>query len=401
MGAVPMAVKDGAPPHVRYLAAKFDEHLSRLARPDHSFQIRDFYSGNASIRRNELLTAGLFDDRFRSYGNEDLELAHRLVKSGVRLGFSPEAVAYCVLRIPSFARALRERDPAVFHAHLTWPLGAKNALLAAIAARQPAVLVTAQLYMDVPVTRPMLVQQRLIAAGVDRFLVVSRHSARRLEAMLRWPRRKMDVIHNAVDSAAFARRPDPDLRRGLAGEQPLVLVVARLAPQKGHRHLLAAAAEVPDAVFALAGDGPERPALEELADRLGVRNRIRFLGERSDVADLLAACDLFVLPSLFEGLPISLLEAMAAERPVIATAIGGTDEVVIDGQSGLLVPPGEPAAMASAIRRLLEDPALRARLAAAGRARVTSEFSAPQMVRRVTELYELFSEPQAQADGQS
>lgn len=306
-----------------------------------------------------------------------------------------------MLRIPSFARALRQRRPAVFHAHLTWPLGAKNALLAGIAARIPALLVTVQLYMDVPVTRGMLMQQRLIAAAVDRFLPVSDHNAHGLETLLRWPRRKMDVVHNAIDPAPFARRPDRALRRALANERPLVLSVARLDPQKGHRHLLAAAAEVPEAVFALAGDGPERPALERLADRLSIRDRIRFLGERSDVADLLAACDVFVLPSLYEGLPISVLEAMAAERPVIATAIGGTEEVVIDGESGLLVPPAEPEAMASALRRLLEDAGLRARLAAAGRARVTTEFSAREMVRRVTELYELLSGPAASADGLS
>jgi glycosyltransferase involved in cell wall biosynthesis len=304
-----------------------------------------------------------------------------------------------MLRIPSFARALRRRRPVVFHAHLTWPLGAKNALLAALAAQVPAVLVTVQLYMDVPVTRGMLLQERLIAAGVDRFLPVSNHNAGRLELLLGWPRRKMEVVRNAIDPAPFSRPPDPALRRALAGERSLVLAVARLDPQKGHRHLLAAAAEVPDAIFALAGEGPERPALEELADRLAVRDRIRFLGERSDVPDLLAACDVFVLPSLYEGLPISVLEAMAAERPVIATAIGGTDEVVIDGESGLLVPPADPDAIASALQNLLEDTALRARLGAAGRKIVTTDFSAREMVRRVTELYELLGDPQVPADG--
>jgi GT2 family glycosyltransferase len=93
MGAVPIAVEDGAPPHVRYLATNFGEHLARLAQPDHRFVIRDFYSGNASICREELLAVGLFDERFRAYGNEDLELAHRLVAHGVRLGFCAEAVA--------------------------------------------------------------------------------------------------------------------------------------------------------------------------------------------------------------------------------------------------------------------------------------------------------------------
>jgi glycosyltransferase involved in cell wall biosynthesis len=297
------------------------------------------------------------------------------------------------LRIPSFARALRQRRPAVFHAYLTWPLGAKNAILAAIAARIPAVIVTVQLYMDVPVTRTMLLQQRLIGTGVDRFLTVSKHNARRLQALLHWPQRKIEVVHNAVDPASFSRSPDPSLRRELAGERPLVLAVARLDPQKGLGHLLVAAAQVPDAIFALAGEGPARGPLEKLADRLGTRDRVRFLGERSDVADLLAACDVFVLPSLYEGLPISVLEAMAAERPVIATAIGGTDEVVIDGESGLLVPPAQPEAMASALRLLLASPDLRARFGAAGRARANAEFSAEEMVRRVSGLYGALTKP--------
>ena len=94
MGAVPVSVDDAAAPHVRYVAEKFDLHLARLARPEHPFQIRDFYSGNTSVRRADLLRVGLFDDRFREYGNEDLELAHRLVEAGVELGFSAHAIAH-------------------------------------------------------------------------------------------------------------------------------------------------------------------------------------------------------------------------------------------------------------------------------------------------------------------
>jgi GT2 family glycosyltransferase len=93
MGAVPIATEDGSPPHVRYLATKFDQHLARLARPDHGFQIRDFYSGNASVLREDLVKVGAFDERFRAYGNEDLELAYRLLKSGVQFGFCPAALA--------------------------------------------------------------------------------------------------------------------------------------------------------------------------------------------------------------------------------------------------------------------------------------------------------------------
>ena len=307
-----------------------------------------------------------------------------------------------VRRIPAFTRALRGRRPDVFHAHLTWPLAAKNALLAAIIARIPAILATVQLYMDVPVTGGMRLQQRLIGVGVDRFLPVSVDNARRLATLLPWPARRMEVIHNAVDVAAFQRGPDAALRRALVdgSQRHVVLVAARLDPQKGHRHLLAAAARVPDALFALAGDGPERPALERITDDLGLRDRVTFLGTRTDVAELLAVCDVFVLPSLYEGLPISVLEAMAARRPVVATAIGGTQEAVVDGESGLLVPPADPDSLAAAIRRLLDDPALRDRLASAGRARVEREFAVASMAARVTDLYDLLT-TQAEQPGRA
>ena len=138
----------------------------------------------------------------------------------------------------------------------------------------------------------------------------------------------------------------------------------------------------------IAGEGPERSALEAQARTLGLADRVVLLGYRDDVCDLLASCDLFVLPSLFEGLPLSVLEAMAAGKPVVATAIGGTDEAVVHGETGLLVPPADAASLAKAIRTALSDPRLSQRLGAAGRARVYQEFSAQTMVRHITEIYD-------------
>jgi glycosyltransferase involved in cell wall biosynthesis len=169
---------------------------------------------------------------------------------------------------------------------------------------------------------------------------------------------------------------------------PIVFTPARLYSRKGHIHLLQAATLVPDALFVLAGDGPERARLEECARQLGVAARVRFLGQRQDIPQLLASCDLFVLPSLYEGLPLSVLEAMAAGKPVIATAIRGTDEAVIHGKTGLLVAPGNPVDLAAAIRKLLSDRALAAQLAQAGKARVAQEFSAEAMVQGASRVYE-------------
>ena len=141
-------------------------------------------------------------------------------------------------------------------------------------------------------------------------------------------------------------------------------------------------------MFVLAGTGPDRATLETLARALGVENRVLFLGYREDIPDLLANCDLFVLPSLYEGLPLSILEAMAAGKPVIASAIGGNNEVILHGENGLLVPKADPAALAAAIRAVLSDGALAGRLAEGGKSRVQRDFSVEAMVESVSQVYD-------------
>jgi glycosyltransferase involved in cell wall biosynthesis len=198
------------------------------------------------------------------------------------------------------------------------------------------------------------------------------------------------VIPNGIPVAAFNRPANPALRNTLTGsvERPIILTLARLDKQKGHPYLLKAAAQVPEALFLLVGDGPERASLENLAQQLGIAGRVLFLGYRQDIPDLLSICDMMVLPSLYEGLPLSILEAMAAGKPVIATNIGGTNEAVIDGETGLLVPPADPPALAAAIRKLIGNPLLAGKLAAAGKAEVHREFSVETMIRKVTQAYD-------------
>ena len=287
-------------------------------------------------------------------------------------------------RVWPFSRELRTRRPDVFHAHLTWPLACKFGLVGAIIARVPAIVATVQLYVEFPLDASIFVQQRLIIAGVGRYIAVSQEVAQRLIRKLHWPARKIQVIRNCVSPVSECGTQSPIERTG----RPIVLTVARLDEQKGHRYLLEAAAQVPEAQFVLAGDGPLRASLEAQARSLGVEDRVKFLGYRSDIADLLADCDMFVLPSLYEGLPLSILEAMSAGKPVIATHIGGTDEAVIAGETGLLVPPADSAALAAAIRSLLTDRPLAQRLATAGRARVAQEFSAAKMVQQVIAVYD-------------
>jgi glycosyltransferase involved in cell wall biosynthesis len=149
-----------------------------------------------------------------------------------------------------------------------------------------------------------------------------------------------------------------------------------------------AAQDVPHARFAIAGEGPERARLEQIVSSLGLSGRVAFLGHRSDVPDLLAAADIFALPSLYEGAPLSVLEAMAAGKAIVTSSIAGTNELVRDDESALLVEPGDAIALAAALRRMLADSALRARLGAVARERAAADFSVTRATERVTRVYE-------------
>ena len=283
-----------------------------------------------------------------------------------------------------FARELRRWAPAVFHAHLSSPSACRYALIAARLAGLP-VVATVQLY--VPVTgRRATYPQLLFSLGVDRYIAVSDEVAQRMRALCFGGSRKIRVVHNGVPIEQFEDACTAPVRNDRT--PPIVLAVARLHPQKGLHYLLEAATQLPDVRFVVAGDGQERSALERKAGALGVGDRVEFLGERDDVPALLKTADVFVLPSLYEGLPVSVLEAMAAGTPVVATAIGGTTEAVDDGESGILVPPRDPEALANAIRGLLSNASLAQRVVAGGRARVRRMFSADAVARGVSRVYE-------------
>jgi glycosyltransferase involved in cell wall biosynthesis len=190
------------------------------------------------------------------------------------------------------------------------------------------------------------------------------------------------VIPNAIDVQAAART------RG-EREIPCVVAVGRLKAPKDFLTLIRAAAALPPRSYELVvvGDGPERALLQGEIERLGLEDRVRLEGERADVPELLARADVFVLSSASEGMPISVLEAMAAGLPVVASAVGGVPELVLDGETGRLVPPGDPPALAGALRPLLADAQLRRRLGDAGRVRVHERFDLGPFRRAHVELY--------------
>lgn len=208
---------------------------------------------------------------------------------------------------------------------------------------------------------------------------------------------KVTTIYNGIELAQFHPTNSvaaQTLRHSLElpSDARLVGTVCRLHPQKGLAHLLHAVpqvlAHIPTAHFLIAGTGELRAELEAQTQQLGITNQVHFLGERRDVPDLLAGLDLFVLPSLWEGMPNVVLEAMAVGLPVVATAVDGTLEIVKQHETGLLVPPADEQALADAIIALLSDSTRAKSMGDAGRQRIETHFSLTTTVQQTEALYD-------------
>lgn len=227
----------------------------------------------------------------------------------------------------------------------------------------------------------------------QRFVAVGEEVRAFLVKEIGLPADRVRVIANGIDLDAYPCHP-PGSRAdlGLPDGVRLVGCVARLEVDKAHETLLSAFAAglAHDRAvhLVLVGDGSLRGSLGERARALGLAERVHFLGVRRDVPTLLPHLDVFVLPSLREGLPVALLEAMAAARPIVATGVGEVSRVVLDGDTGLSVAPGDPDALGRALRRLLDDRALASRLGCAARRHVETHFSLDRTVRGYREVYE-------------
>jgi glycosyltransferase involved in cell wall biosynthesis len=287
----------------------------------------------------------------------------------------------------SLASEFRSSGAALAHLHTgraTW-LGGWGACMAGIPA-----ITTRRMDREVkPGLRTRLVHGTL----TQRSVAISPAVAERLKAG-GVEAARIALVPSAVDPAALRpRRASGEVRAelGTPAGSAVVLALGALVPRKGHDVLLEALARLAGEDLRpecwIAGEGPERAALVRQAAELGLDDTLRLLGRREDVADLLAAADLVAMPSRREGLGVAALEAMAAAGAVVASRTGGLGEAVVDGRTGLLVPPGDPAALAAAIGRLLRDRALRERLARAGPARVAEGFLPEQMAGRYDALY--------------
>jgi glycosyltransferase involved in cell wall biosynthesis len=324
-------------------------------------------------------------------------LTTRLEKRGIRhlesnLNGGPlrEQIQIC----RDLLRLFGELKPDVLHVHLTGYDGGRLPIAAGLLGRVPTV-VTHHIAPSgvLPMTKRLARLPFLL--GVKAFISVSEASRRAQIERMGLPPARTRRIHNGIAlSPPFDRNESRRrLRQILAVpfDAPLVGLVGRVAPQKGHRYLLEAApgilARVPDARFVFVGEGPDRAAIETLAAEKGLSDTIHWLGFRADAAELLAGLNVLAMPSEFEGLPITLIEAMAQGIAVVAHAVDGIPEAIRDGEEGFLIPRGDTTLLAERVTRLLLDSQQADRMGSAGRMRMQRDFTASAMAGQTAEIY--------------
>lgn len=280
----------------------------------------------------------------------------------------------------------------VVHTHL-WCRSNVYGRAAAALARVPVIVATEQGRITVRPPKRLLADY-ILGPFTDGFIAVSRAVKEHMVQQQGVPAHKIRVIYNGIDPNQFQVCESQTVVRrslGLPVGVPLIGCVARLEPVKGHSYLIDAMAEIrahlPQAILLIVGTGTAQVTLREKVRKQGLSGAVLFLGERQDIPTLLRAMDLFVLPSLDEGLGIALLEAMAMGLPVVATNVGGIPEVVDNGRTGILVPPQDSEALAQAVIALLRDEKRRQRMGMLGKERALSQFTAQRSAAQLETLY--------------
>lgn len=304
-------------------------------------------------------------------GRAFVEFAARRGLASVNWRTVGKADPLTVLRL---ARLIKARRIDIVHTHLS-----TASLLGAFAARISGRPVVAHVHsLNTPTCFRYSTALIAVAEAVKRHL-----TARGMDE------RKIHVVHNGVDLDKFTPIPVPEAksRLGHDPEAPLLGIFRRLSAEKGHLTALRAMPTLlrrwPNTCLVLAGEGEELTTLKRSAAALGIADRVRFQGFVPDVRELMSACDVVMLPSLREGLPLAAIEAMALERPVVATPAGGLAEAVADGDTGFIVPANDPEALAQAVGRILEDRPLARQMGKRGRERVAAHFELGKQNRMV------------------
>ena len=292
-------------------------------------------------------------------------------------------------------RRLKRRRPALLHLHHVWPASDRYLPSLAEAAGVPHLILTEHI-VGQPHSAGQKMLKRRELARADAVTAVCGAVADSLVLDYGVPRERVRVVPNGADLPDEPGERDAarKLRAGLGASamKPLWVCAARLEEQKGHDILLESLAQVRrrglDFVMALAGDGSRRQVLERRAMELDLTDRVRFLGMLDEIGPLLWAADAVIMPSRWEGLPLTLLEALARARPVVASAVGGIPEVIEDRVSGRLVPPGNVTALADALEWLHRRADLASALGREGLARVREQYTWERVVETFEEVYD-------------
>jgi glycosyltransferase involved in cell wall biosynthesis len=356
-----------------------------------------------------LLTAGMDSTRFHTtlitgiVGRGEADLLFAARARGVQPVVIPELGSSIrpirdLTALGKLVRLFRQLRPDIVHTH-TAKAGALGRLAARLA-RVPMTIHTfhghvLEGYFSPTATHVFLRIERALARHTDRIITVSPRLRQALLAMGVGRPEQVEVVPLGLDLDRFLQPPKgrTDLRVALRipADAPLMGTVGRLVPIKDHPTLFRALGLLPDGSrvphLLVVGDGERREALQQLARHLGLAGRIHFLGWRNDLEAILAELDVVICCSRNEGTPVSLIEAMAAGVPVVSTDVGGVGDLVVHGETGWLVPAGDPATLARGIQRLLGDPELRRRLAAAARPVALERHDVKALIHRMDSLY--------------
>lgn len=316
-------------------------------------------------------------------------LGEALERDGHRVSIAPSPGLATILRPIELRRALRDRQPDVVHIHTgAWLKGARAARMAGV----PRVILTMHgLDGNRPWFEPMI--DRWAAHYADVLVPVSDAFVRYATNTLHVDPARVRVVTNGIDTNLFQPGPRSGRVRnnGLTDRDVVIGIVARFSPVKNHAMLIAAFAEVvrarPHAFLALVGVGRLKEDIEARVDQLGLRSRVAFLGQLSDLHEVYRDFDILTLPSFTEATSMSILEGMASGLPVVATAVGGTPALLDEGDAGVLVPSEDPAALAAALIRLIDSPDERVRLGELARRRAVDLHSQEHMFEAYEALY--------------
>ena len=323
-------------------------------------------------------------------------------RSGIRTVTIPELVRkvsplYDLKAFISLIKMFLKEKPHIVHTHTS-----KAGILgrwAAFFARIPIIVHTPHGhvfwgYFNRLTTLAFIILEKLTAFITDKIITLTEHEKRDHLKFGIAPATKFSIIHSGVDLGKFLNVSDDDtvIRRnlGIPEDSFVVGTAGRLTPVKGHRYLIEAARKIvdvrPDTTFVFLGDGELLDELKNMATELGVEENVKFLGWRSDVAEVMSVFDVFVLPSLNEGMGRVLVEAMALGKPVIASNVGGISDLVINGKNGYLLPVGDVETFAVRIKELLDDPGKREEMGNTGQ-KYAAGYSSEEMVKKIDRLY--------------